>query len=128
MGGRRLGGMFFKSTTDLQYENYRSASWDSSAISKGDLQKLREPLKKKRGSGDAENPYEAEKQEKAKKSTEQRKSLKAIKEKETKELKREVEALTQAVGYKGDVKSKAQEVIRLNSKAPSSKKDRKKEQ
>ena len=43
--------------------------------------------------------------------------MKSNKDAYSKELKREAEALTQAVGYEGDVKSKAAEVIILNNKA-----------
>lgn len=54
----KVGGAF-KSAAGVEYENYRSASLDSSSISKKDLEKLRQPLigkvkAKKRGSGDAE--------------------------------------------------------------------------
>lgn len=64
-----------------------------------------------------DNPYEAEKQFSKKEVAKSRKTMKVSKDQATKELKREVEALTSAVGYKGEVKNKAQEVMLLNSKA-----------
>lgn len=51
------------------------------------------------------NPYEIDKS--------QRKTIKVQK----KELKREAEALTQAVGFKGEEKNRATEIMLLNSKA-----------
>lgn len=67
-------GGAFKSTTDFEYENHRSASWDSSSMTKKDKDKLKQLQKKNRGSlGDSQekahsgdismegNPYEVEK-------------------------------------------------------------------
>lgn len=65
-----------------------------------------------------ENPYKFDKQI----SKDHRKTVKALKYLETKEIKREVAALTSAVGYKGDTKHRAEEVIMLNSKSASSSK------
>lgn len=53
---KRSKGGAFKSTTDFEYENHRSASWDSSNMSKKELEKLKrlqskEQKKKNRGSG-----------------------------------------------------------------------------
>lgn len=112
---RNKKGSYFKSTTELEYENYRSSSWDSGSMSEKDLAKLREPL----------NPYEREKEEakKAKKLSQRRQTMKS----KDRELKREAEAMTVAVGYEGSAKSKAAEVIILNNKAPS-KKDRREQQ
>jgi hypothetical protein len=52
----------------------------------------------------------------------------ASKEVQIKELKKEVEAMTTVVGYKGAAKSKAAEVMMLNSKEPLSKRERKEQQ
>ena len=54
---------------------------------------------------------------KSKKDVQRRQTMKTNKDAYSKELKREAEALTQAVGYEGEVKSKAAEVIILNNKA-----------
>ena len=43
--------------------------------------------------------------------------MKAIKDRQTKELKREVEAMTSAVGFKGEAKNRATEIMILNNKA-----------
>ena len=59
----------------------------------------------------------------------QRKTMKLQKDQETKELKKEVSAMATAVGYKGQAKHQAEEVLLLNSKSahpqqPLSKKER----
>ena len=51
--------------------------------------------------------------------------MKNLKDTNAKELRREVEAVTSAVGYKGAAKTKAQEVMMLNQKEPMSKRERK---
>ena len=43
--------------------------------------------------------------------------MKASKDKHTKDLKREVEAMTSAVGFKGEAKNRATEIMILNNKA-----------
>ena len=57
-------GGYFNSAAELEYENYRSSSWDSSQrLSDKELAKLREPLVTKRSMGVGINPYMVEKQE-----------------------------------------------------------------
>ena len=79
-------GKVFRSTAELEYENYRSSSWDSSQFTKKDLERLTDPMLMKRGKDDSmRNPYQPERTKKT-----DRQSIKAIKQKED----REVEALT----------------------------------
>jgi hypothetical protein len=40
----RAKGAAFKSTTELEYENYRSSSWDSGTLTKKELKMLQDPL------------------------------------------------------------------------------------
>jgi len=51
-----------------------------------------------------------------------------MKDQNAKELKREVEAITKAVGYKGEAKKQAAQVMMLNSKAATTKKEREEQQ
>lgn len=61
-----------------------------------------------------DNPYLLDNQ---KEMIQPRKTFKLVKDQETKELKREVAAMTTAVGYKGNTKHQAEEVMILNSKS-----------
>lgn len=77
-----------------------------------------------------DNPYLLDNQ---KEMIQPRKTFKLVKEQETKELKREVAAMTTAVGYKGNTKHQAEEVMILNSKSahpmqPMTKKERMEQQ
>jgi|LauGreDrversion4_2_1035121.scaffolds.fasta_scaffold119313_1 hypothetical protein len=87
---------------------------------------LRDPLHKKNtGENGIVNPYEIDKLERERLKN-MRKTVKIKKDQQVKEIKREVEALTSAVGFKGQTKSKATEVMLLNSKVqqPTTKKER----
>lgn len=59
---RQKNPNLFKSTTEIEYENYRSSSWDSSKMSKKDLERLVENSQKRKGKDDAslENPSDHE--------------------------------------------------------------------
>ena len=117
----------FKSSADAlgladpsKYDNYRSNSWDSNKLTREELDALQ-------GRSTPNNPFllgniVGESSSKSKKLTGASNTRKTEKPSgketvgSTKEFKKEVEAMTSAVGYKGATKTKAAEVMILNSK------------
>ena len=106
----------FKSASELEYDNYRSSSWDSSAkLTKEELKKLRGPLLDRKTAIDVSNPYLVETSKKVGKDRK-----KTITTKDQEQIQREMEAL----GFEGDTKNKAAEVMLLNSKAAGNRQER----
>lgn len=122
------GGGAFKTAgtaTELEYENYRTSSWDSSSIlAKEELNKLRSPLIARNTTSDVSNPYLVEKSKKVSKDRKKTITTKSMAAKDQEQIQQEIDAL----GFEGDTRKTAAEVMILNSKAAGNRQKRKEQQ